>query len=556
MPQRKGTLRGTFRRMKQQLKNHLGYGEQLERGEGMLEDGAHEPQQRTNIREIEGQKEEEEAEEEETRPRLEEGGKGSEIRPVPEKGENQEQQGNILGPEDANPTGDGWFAADFALLNQLLRGLGKSQTWITTIDFDQAIREFGPILHGNPHRQRKIVYGAQDQTLENISMIALGIENLLNALELVLEATSPGDKVLLIYCGHGDPDTKGFNIGEVDILTPERFRHVLTKYIHKNLSVSLLLTSCYAGGWILNPNVNATILAAADNESESDSWNRSASGRFAGGLFIEAVAKELVRTATPSYGSGGSPPASFERFSSGVESTVEELFSLAAKPVFQVKDTKDATDIQQAFGISFATDLYLKRFLSLPRAPPNPHPHNMTDRQRGNLIRRWPPQVYDIVTQYEFLRPGDETKPSNMRIATLISCFKEGILMDRDAITLWHSTRYRVLASMLADVYIPVLGLRPFRPFSMFDQGEWRTELKAKQGGGFFQAVIDCHIFPGPTLGGINRPFIKLYQYIAAAGVDKGLDLPEFKEKLRNLAFLLQKHAGNTNEAFCGSVAC
>ncbi|KAF8445116.1 hypothetical protein BGX38DRAFT_1197064 [Terfezia claveryi] len=367
-------------------------------------------------------------------------------------------------------------------------------------------------------------------------MIALGIENLLNALELVLEATSPGDKVLLIYCGHGDPDTMGFNIGEVDILTPERFRHVLTKYIHKNLSVSLLLTSCFAGGWILNPNVNATVLAAADHESESDSWNCSASGRFAGGLFIEAVAKELVRTATPSYGSGGSLPASFERFSSGEESIVEELFSLAAKPVFQAKKTKDATDIQQALEISFATDLYLKRFLSLPRAPPNPHPDNMTDRQRqrGNLIRRWPPQLYDIVTQYEFLRPGDETKPSNI-----------------DTITLWHSTRYRVLAAMLADAYILVLGLRPFRPFSMFDQGEWRTDLKAEQGEGFIRAVIDCHIFPGPTLGGINRPFMKLYQYIAAAGVDKGLDLPEFKEKLRNLAFHLQKHgmyAGNTKE--------
>ena len=379
-------------------------------------------------------------------------------------------------------------------------------------------------------------------------MIPSGVQNVLNRLELVLEATSPGDKVLLIYCGHGDPDTKGFNIGEVDILTPERFRQVLTKYIHKSLSLSLLLTSCFSGGWILNPNVNATIFAAADHTTESDSWNRSASGRFAGGLFIEAVAKELIRTATPRYGSGSSPPTSFANFTSGIASTVEELFSLAARPVFQ---GNNATDIQQAFGISFATDLYLKRFLSLPRAPPNPHHDNMTDRQRGSLACQWPPQVYEIVTQYEYLRPGDETKPSNMQIATLILRFKEGILKDKDIITLWHSVRYRVLASMLADVFIRILGLRPFRHFCMFDQREWQTDLKAEQGQGFFQAVIDSHIFPTPTLGGINRPFTKLFHYVAAAGVDKGLDLFAFKQRLRKLGFLLQTHglyAGSTDD--------
>ena len=115
---------------------------------------------------------------------------------------------SLLGTEDANLAGDGWFAADFVLLNQLLRGLGKSQTWMTTIDFDNTIREFRPILHGNSHREHKIVYGSKHQTLENIAIIPSRIENVLSRLELVLEATSPGDKVLLIYGGHGDTDTK------------------------------------------------------------------------------------------------------------------------------------------------------------------------------------------------------------------------------------------------------------------------------------------------------------------------------------------------------------
>ena len=87
MPWRKGTVKGTWRKVKQKLKNLVttnpGYGEQLGLEEGMAEDGG--AQQGTNAREIEGQKEEEEAAEEEE--------VVEEVRSGLKEGENQEQQG-------------------------------------------------------------------------------------------------------------------------------------------------------------------------------------------------------------------------------------------------------------------------------------------------------------------------------------------------------------------------------------------------------------------------------------------------------------------------------
>jgi hypothetical protein len=35
------------------------------------------------------------------------------------------------GPHQSNPTSDGWFISDFYAFNYLLKGLGKSQTWLT-----------------------------------------------------------------------------------------------------------------------------------------------------------------------------------------------------------------------------------------------------------------------------------------------------------------------------------------------------------------------------------------------------------------------------------------
>jgi len=74
----------------------------------------------------------------------------------------------LLGISDPDPANrDGWFLADFCLLNRLLGGLGSAQLWMTCIDIDVTIADFGPILYGNPFRGRRVVCNS-NQDLSNL----------------------------------------------------------------------------------------------------------------------------------------------------------------------------------------------------------------------------------------------------------------------------------------------------------------------------------------------------------------------------------------------------
>ena len=191
----------------------------------------------------------------------------------------------ILGPDNADPEEDGWFAADFCLLNWLFTGLGKSQCWMTSIDLDDAVTQWGPILHGNPHRHRKVVFGAPNQERHDIQTYR-HLEDITVRLTETFASASPGDNVVMIFIGHGDRDTYGLSIGAGEVLRPDLLENIITPYRYK-IHLTILLTSCFSGGFVENNSINATVLAAVQRDKFSDCFQRSASGRFRGGVVRE-----------------------------------------------------------------------------------------------------------------------------------------------------------------------------------------------------------------------------------------------------------------------------
>ena len=108
----------------------------------------------------------------------------------------------VLGIEDARHRKDGWMWADFCFLNQILRGLGKTQAWFTSVDGAKLLKRQGPTVFGNPHRTRKVVY-SKEIAPENVlrkSKYQLK-EAFLSHLRLVADEIELGDHLLVILIG-------------------------------------------------------------------------------------------------------------------------------------------------------------------------------------------------------------------------------------------------------------------------------------------------------------------------------------------------------------------
>jgi hypothetical protein len=151
----------------------------------------------------------------------------------------------ILGNIDADPVdGDGWMFSDFCLLNQLIRDQGCEQVWLHAADFDQAVAQFGPIAHGNPHRERKIVYN------ENLTLghtLRISVDNLkstfLDHLSRMAGESRPGDRLLLVLIGHGeDKPNFGLCIGEEEESNPD----YELKYLLRRPEVDSILGSLHS----------------------------------------------------------------------------------------------------------------------------------------------------------------------------------------------------------------------------------------------------------------------------------------------------------------------
>jgi len=436
----------------------------------------------------------------------------------------------ILGPNNANPGEDGWFAADFCLLNWLFAGLGKSQCWMTSIDLYDAVEQWGPILHGNPHRQRRVVFGAPNQDLHDIQRYQ-HVGDITIRLTQICATAMPGDTVLMIYIGHGDYTTYGLAIGEHEVLRPEVLEGVIAPY-RSQMHLTLLLTSCFSGGFVERNNLNATVLAAVRRDKYSDSFQRSASGGFRGGLFISALTRQLARCAERQ-------DQSYQEFTHGVDQSIELLWDLAQRPLFAAEDDEWEVEASRKVGVTFS-DIYRQRLDMLPTVAPNPHPDNITDRQRGGRIPsgQLPPQLRQLIKEYMATEPGDDAQADNHGIESLIEASLEGKISQKDAGRLAITLQYRIAMALFAEAFCEYLHLAKFSTFNKFSARQ-RYPTVAAAGlttSRAFELVAQSGIIPKPSQGGVSRRYGKPVQYVAAAATSTpGLSEEEFNARLQKL---------------------
>ena len=440
----------------------------------------------------------------------------------------------ILGPDNADPGEDGWFAADFCLLNWLFTGLGKSQCWMTSIDLHDAVKQWGPILHGNPHRQRKVVLGAPNQDLHDIQRYR-HLEDITLRLTQICASAFPGDTVVIIFIGHGDYTTYGLTIGEHEVLRPEVLENIITPY-RSQIHLTILLTSCFSGGFVEHNNINATVLAAVRRDKYSDSLQRSGSGHYRGGLFISALTRELARC-------GVCRGQSYQEFTHSVDEAVELLWNLAQRPLFAVEDDEWEVEASRKLGVTFS-DIYYQRLEMLPTVAPNPHPDNTTDRQWGSRIpsSQLPPQLKQLIKEYMATKPGDDCQADNNKVGSLIGMFFKGNISEKDAGRLTITLQYRIAMALVAEAFCEFLRLVKFSNFDEFSARQRHPAVAAAEftTSRAFELVAQSGIIPQPSQGGVSRRYGKPAQYVAAAAASTpGLSEQELNARLQELRRVL-----------------
>ena len=210
----------------------------------------------------------------------------------------------------AAPGSDGWFMSDFYLFNHLLRDAPvASQSWFTCCEPRDLVKTYTRYSHGNPFRERRVVLDQQrldaiyaSGTLRVTAPNALLDRFLATVKEECRTAVKNDQAVLLLIFGHGDASTYGVTIGSSDVkkfserTAPKLSIKHLKVAIGKRAQCTLLMTSCYSGGWAMRPDLNLTVIAAAGPTQESQSWTKSSTLRYSGSIVASAICEAIIET--------------------------------------------------------------------------------------------------------------------------------------------------------------------------------------------------------------------------------------------------------------------
>lgn len=211
---------------------------------------------------------------------------------------------------------DDWLLSDFCAFNLLLKGLGKTQTWLSAVSEKDLIDVLAKnpkllpgFLHGNPYEDRKIVFNSRlvdqkeltpfsvCQSTKFVSTLATEVQA---ACTLAAKSTPPSPIVLLLF-GHGTQNLGIYLDYSKDPSNNEALLRIdkLQAAVDPRANINLITSACYSGGWTICPDLdkptlrrfmqtNATMLA----NTCSDDWNIAPNRRLRGLLRAYAAGEE------------------------------------------------------------------------------------------------------------------------------------------------------------------------------------------------------------------------------------------------------------------------
>ncbi|KAL8997173.1 MAG: hypothetical protein Q9169_003500 [Polycauliona sp. 2 TL-2023] len=455
----------------------------------------------------------------------------------------------VLGVSDlghqrrASPRLDGWMVSDFYLWMAVVEGLGKSQSWLTCENPHALLERYGKeqiqleyltdenelerakmswsegYLHGDPFEERVLVLGAKNvaQMAKRVTLCNPGTslrDDFLHRVEQTCRAAEAANEpVLLMSFCHGDSNPQGLGglcLGidpgtksGTDFLSPKLLSQVLAKT--PKVRVSLYLTSCYSGNWVITPEfkpLDTTVMAAAQQNEESFAWEHSSSLRHAGGVYTGAFLRELQHE--PHELPDDADADESRTYTQVCRAVIAEASRLWVRvggsvPMFTSNGGHDKFWKRTGFPLAAYKRNY-DRLERVPASDPNPYrdskrdPNNVPDSEYYAWLARHPEDAEEeygsrsggygktrrglgsslayLAGRYMASHPGPRNAPSNTAMHNDIEMFQAGNY-DNDINTIERvrsQVLYRIWMSELANKFRTHLNLNKIPIIENWDQ--------------------------------------------------------------------------------------
>lgn len=304
----------------------------------------------------------------------------------------------MYGEHSLAPNADGWFMSDFLLFQHLLNGVGSSQHWLCAEGSEPAQvwgkyknEDFsrGGYLHEEPTSSVPLKVVLDDDVLRSGTLPTCQTHPTRTLLRKFLELIQAesriagvlGHSLALFVFGHGERNDFGIHIGNPE--ANDEFSHVwltlaaLSEYLDPGVSTILFSTSCFSGGWAVDPTVNITAMAAAGPTTEALSWYGDSVRRFNGGIYATTVQQLLIKRGPEErlgkenvqFESGWSTPAAEYSYSEWSRSVHESTFRDTDSPAsyhdikFSAQDDNWGQNFTERTGIPLS--VYKERWNAL-----------------------------------------------------------------------------------------------------------------------------------------------------------------------------------------------
>ena len=471
----------------------------------------------------------------------------------------------------AAPQDDGWFFSDFFLFYQMLNSRRTykfkpfallftflpidtntslaelpNQLWLSSCSPSDLIRKHTRYLHGPATGiagDRRVV---MNETMLPKDEMQAGfrvfepkdlLERFLATLRSeIIEAARTKQPVLVFIFGHGEKKSSGIFIGcdEDGCLQLNEAR--LASVLKKGVQTTLVLTSCYSGGWLMKPNYNSnfdvkptfnhSFLTAAGAKNKSLSWALSQSvGRQAGGsVFATCLLNSIITASDRAEGfyngeRKDSDESKDEGQSSGdfkgnlikvhEDDEGEEMSLSMAALTRQVRYECEARygTLWEKHNFSFAAqdDMWAKAWGNrtglplldykatwekLPEAPVEKIVYPPAGSLTGSIMSRSPKALYNIVRvkaiRYMESKPGPDNGGCNTNCHPGFHKLVEGAPLEFEKLYYLDGILdYREAQMVFAELYCEFLeiGVPEGQKANQFDEDEWEdTQLRLKNG--------------------------------------------------------------------------
>ncbi|KAL4782516.1 hypothetical protein BJX76DRAFT_369129 [Aspergillus varians] len=215
----------------------------------------------------------------------------------------------------ASPSMDGFFFRDFFLFHNLLHPVNThsiNQTWLTAESPEGLVRKYREFAHGSSRGERRVVLDhsllPQIKSSGTIRVVEpeILLDRFVKAVQEQAElARERSEALLILIFGHGQPSTYHVEIGgKKNTGTPHTLSiDLLKRTLPKTANITIFMTSCYSGGWLVQPNINHTKhlnvmgIAGSGPDQETRSWSLSKSlNRACGTSVASAILETLLET--------------------------------------------------------------------------------------------------------------------------------------------------------------------------------------------------------------------------------------------------------------------